>query len=1538
MSDDVSSLPTSNSETPVSEPSLFMDKVYLMGDGVNEFTQYPGVKTQQFKLQVTKFRSAPTRPVSEFPLQMFSSWFADLPLSHFLKSNKVDDDSGMVWQFKVLLLYPTVTAIKKVDQSRYDWAASAAKEFYSNSFHEAADQPSIHSAVVEDPSIMVVGCQVSPDDEYKKSIIGSKDAVVISCITFRHGSGDECGSSLVLWLLVAECEASKPSSLSSWRRHGFGRFLLIMLIKRSIIDYLAEKDLAQWMDSPLPGADVYLQCTQAPAMAFYHACGFVRINDSESTGIDLLPRTIWETISDVDVDSGSNFAWIVPESDEERIIPLMRLRSGSLLNSVYRNASKDNHDVVNVVKDDPVEGDMDVKIDEQVNKKVPEVVDVVEDNPMDSHADVKIDGQVNKKVPDFVWCMYPLSASYHDAGPLNASELLRSEDMEAVFVDLPLLNEFLPPPISPLLAPHQMRNNGDLYSVSRLDHSRVAGGGTTWMKSAVLDMIHALLMRDGRYDASATIISCTNMILIQNAFEALHMFMSAKKFEKQLEKKKEKALRKERENRRKARSQELKDAMAKDDMTKIAELMAFVDVSIDVELEEYKVKVLRPLSHKKFGGISKDGLYDKYSDHMNHVLKHVLVLYPGILQKKLIVFPTNFGNSHWGATFVFNPGEIDKSVDDVSSCRSCIFRYCSLYPSGDRKVGSDSGIAWFLNLAYSYQDQQRTLDMAPSTESDMKWLTPFGQNFNGCIRGTKKFPSLRVLDKDVLPLQKDGHSCGIGEGAAVAIILRDIVGALVGNDHEVVCANRYNEMFSRETMVLDTREHEGSLEHVCYFPKGSFRPLPTSDSSDFLHCVKAEWFVVFDRLAELQFVTIPKRRNPDYVVNEHYLNLKALLENFPWPRSPIPYKEEPKAKPKSGEAPRSFNEDEASKAIVLLTSQTGSSLVQEDKVDAGELDLLLGLDSTDAGSMISSDVSSVDDMSLDKEKPGKVEDVVQAMPDEDQLVDGVAKTNKAAVPDGADVISVHEVFPPASKIWKGGPRKGSLQRPFIPDDYPIGKGKVALSRYKTFVEENDTEEFHEMWRNEDNESKEEESAVPRLNEKAMHAFVEAKFRQWKWSSMEQHKKELESVRMNMKYAIQRAKTLKMQEDIRRKATQKLNFMKKERKNFTKSFELEYKFGNAAMVQGLKYNPREDCFIAQLEYKVQHNRGWKWITKKDTIPVSEFWLKEADYSEGVLQHVINLGNTDEFVPIPSGKPIHINTKKVHSLRYVAPSLRWIPNTEARPRATSGQGKAMKSVPCAGYWEVQFVGEKGIMKVDDHFVSNFKKGFLDEVKLMRCGFVRIPVGDFKVSHLQEHPNLQVPYAPKMQFVQTEGEDLCVSKSLASAFYQLGFETVATKINEYGERELSGGTVDAVGKVRLYAETLLPRWIRTKVNKQPHLVDWKLLQRFLKDYIAVGVLNESDGNGSHAVTIHGNFVYDANEVVALPLCQEALDYCCSTTTVKNEFVNFRELIFFYYEGQDMNRKSAMTLYSLRPYKRKRDKDSDDEDLVVPNQVPRL
>jgi hypothetical protein len=54
----------------------------------------------------------------------------------------------------------------------------------------------------------------------------------------------------------------------------------------------------------------------------------------------------------------------------------------------------------------------------------------------------------------------------------------------------------------------------------------------------------------------------------------------------------------------------------------------------------------------------------------------------------------------------------------------------------------------------------------------------------------------------------------------------------------------------------------------------------------------------------------------------------------------------------------------------------------------------------------------------------------------------------------------------------------------------------------------------------------------------------------------------------------------------------------------------------------------------------------------------------------------------------------------------------------------------------------------------------------------------------------------------------------------------------------------------------------------------------------------------------------VYDANKVHALPLCDEALNYCTSTPLVKSEFVNFRRGYMFRYEGQRKQKLAKMTL----------------------------
>ncbi len=113
----------------------------------------------------------------------------------------------------------------------------------------------------------------------------------------------------------------------------------------------------------------------------------------------------------------------------------------------------------------------------------------------------------------------------------------------------------------------------------------------------------------------------------------------------------------------------------------------------------------------------------------------------------------------------------------------------------------------------------------------------------------------------------------------------------------------------------------------------------------------------------------------------------------------------------------------------------------------------------------------------------------------------------------------------------------------------------------------------------------------------------------------------------------------------------------------------------------------------------------------------------------------------------------------------------------------------------------------MRTDKTFVkANFPNAYINKLMQMKKGFVDIPVGDFKVSHLSEHPSLHVHGAPRVSFPQTDGQDLCVSKSLPSAVYLLGFQEEAFCIEVYGISELQGGAVDAFGKVILITKTVL------------------------------------------------------------------------------------------------------------------------------------
>ena len=213
----------------------------------------------------------------------------------------------------------------------------------------------------------------------------------------------------------------------------------------------------------------------------------------------------------------------------------------------------------------------------------------------------------------------------------------------------------------------------------------------------------------------------------------------------------------------------------------------------------------------------------------------------------------------------------------------------------------------------------------------------------------------------------------------------------------------------------------------------------------------------------------------------------------------------------------------------------------------------------------------------------------------------------------------------------------------------------------------------------------------------------------------------------------------------------------------------------------------------------------------------------------------------------------------------------------------------------------------MTLDEDFVrASFGNAFTNEMKKMNRGFVDIPVGDYKASRLMDYPTLQSNMHVSLKYVQSEGKDLCVSKSLASVFSALGWHEESAKIDHFGEEILKGMTMQALEKVVDYSRTLFPkRLITTRIKPS---FNWKV--DLLPKDVFVGVLQASDDSCSHAVSIHGNLVYDANETVAISLCDEALDYCASSATVKSTFVKFKRGYIYRNHSQRKSRILKMTL----------------------------
>jgi hypothetical protein len=136
---------------------------------------------------------------------MFGKRYQDLPLSEVMGHNE-SEHCDEQWQYNVILLHPKIIQKSKQEGRNIDWAISLANYSYVEECNDTfKDMRCIDMALLFDPTKMIVGRPLSANDVpgFSKTISWTKDVVVILAITFCNGTGNECGSSYVVWLLVA---------------------------------------------------------------------------------------------------------------------------------------------------------------------------------------------------------------------------------------------------------------------------------------------------------------------------------------------------------------------------------------------------------------------------------------------------------------------------------------------------------------------------------------------------------------------------------------------------------------------------------------------------------------------------------------------------------------------------------------------------------------------------------------------------------------------------------------------------------------------------------------------------------------------------------------------------------------------------------------------------------------------------------------------------------------------------------------------------------------------------------------------------------------------------------------------------------------------------------------------------------------------------------------------------------------------------------------------------------------------------------------
>ena len=227
----------------------------------------------------------------ELPLANFTPWATSCRYSEYLKDLDTKDSR---YFFKCILLAPfgdkspPPTILTKIR-----WTQEKLSQFYTDQFHQnEEDDDKIQVAIRKEWSVVIFGVtQRGAAKKAPNSVFNNSKSFVIGSVTFQlcDSLAEKQVSAFISWLGV-----SSDSGGQGWRHLGFGRFLLIHVIKRCAF-HLETKNAASSTNPPFTPGNIrlFLQTTQNQAFAFYTSCGFIILSENENNdGYDLLPESI----------------------------------------------------------------------------------------------------------------------------------------------------------------------------------------------------------------------------------------------------------------------------------------------------------------------------------------------------------------------------------------------------------------------------------------------------------------------------------------------------------------------------------------------------------------------------------------------------------------------------------------------------------------------------------------------------------------------------------------------------------------------------------------------------------------------------------------------------------------------------------------------------------------------------------------------------------------------------------------------------------------------------------------------------------------------------------------------------------------------------------------------------------------------------------------------------------------------------------------------------------------------------------------------